>query len=717
MRQLIVGKIAQKTSTLHVLGLLLSLLLFASHLSAADALDKTELNEAGVIKADVEKVNVEPVHIEKVHLEKINLEKVNLEKVNLEKVHLKKDDTSLNLYDEISYFLDESRQLTLQQVINQPFVKTEQSNDSNLSFGYTNANAWVQVRLANQSQMKDWLVEVGYPILDEVELFLVHQGNLIEHSKTGDHFPLAERPFEHRNFVFPVTLKDNQEYSLYLKVASSSSLRIPLTLWQEKAFFEADQYRIMKQGVYFGILIIMMLYNLFIFFSIKEKAYLHYVFYVASYIIVQASINGFLGQLAPELPDVITDKSTVLSLSLVILFGCSFSLSFLNLKFNHLVAYRVLTAMAILGGANFLLAIFLPYSISIKAALILAVAGALLITFFGFVLWLHYGIREARFFSIAWAGFLLGSILMMLSRLHLLADNFITENAAQLGSSFEVMLLSFALADKFSQMRGEKELVETRAKESLAQVNTLLTETMIRLEKSNAIKSDFLATVSHELRTPMNGIIASNELLKIAELPEETKEYIEISENSSKQMMELIDSMLQFVEIQSGQANLKKELIDIDCLFAEVGDSIRADYADKKIKFQADLPNNFKPELYTDYQKLLQIIEELVDNAFKFTAAGNVNLGVQLLGEDSLADIEFFVTDTGIGIEEEHQGKIFDAFYLVDSTSKRKYGGIGMGLTTAQSLANILGGVISVESSYGEGSKFKLRLPLYSLKA
>ncbi|MCW8997957.1 MAG: HAMP domain-containing histidine kinase, partial [Kangiellaceae bacterium] len=262
----------------------------------------------------------------------------------------------------------------------------------------------------------------------------------------------------------------------------------------------------------------------------------------------------------------------------------------------------------------------------------------------------------------------------------------------------------------------EKELVETRAKESLTQVNTLLTETMIRLEKSNAIKSDFLATVSHELRTPMNGIIASNELLKIADLPEETKEYVQICENSSKQMMELIDSMLQFVDIQSGQANLKKELIDIDCLFAEVGDSIRVDYADKKIKFMPNLPSKFKADLYTDYQKLLQIIEELVDNAFKFTTAGEVCLGVRLLGDGSLADIEFFVIDTGIGIEEEHLSKIFDAFYLVDSTSKRKYGGIGMGLTTAQSLANILGGNISVESTYGEGSEFKLKLPLYSLK-
>ncbi|MCW9000116.1 MAG: hypothetical protein OQK04_15510, partial [Kangiellaceae bacterium] len=348
-------------------------------------------------------------------------------------VELNDEDASSNLYDEISYFLDESRQLTFQQIVHQSFAKTKKSNDSNLSFGYTDANAWARVRLTNQSQMQNWLVEVGYPILDNVELFLVRRDKLVAHYTTGDHFPLSERPFEHRNFVFPLTLETGQEYTLYLKVASSSSLRIPLSLWQEKAFFEADQYRIMKQGVYFGILIIMMLYNLFIFFSIKEKAYLHYVFYVASYIIVQASINGFLGQLAPTLPNVITDKSTVLSLSLVILFGCSFSLSFLNLKFNHLIAYRVLSVMAVLGGANFLLSIFLPYSISIKAALILAVAGALLITFFGFILWLHYGVREARFFSIAWAGFLLGSILMMLSRLHLLPDNFITENAAQLG--------------------------------------------------------------------------------------------------------------------------------------------------------------------------------------------------------------------------------------------------------------------------------------------
>ena len=630
-------------------------------------------------------------------------------------VELTGNQKHLALYESLSYLEDNSKELSIEQVLSKPFASVDSVQGRNLAFGYSESAYWIKFDVVNNTSMSDWLIEVGYPILDEVDMYLVKDGSLQAQYKTGDHLPFAERPFSHRNFLFPLEIRSSEKVSVYLRVVSTSSVRIPLHFWEKQHFFEQDQFKLAGQGIYFGILIIMMLYNLFIFFSIKEKAYLHYVFYVASYIIVQASLNGVGYQFF--IPDWVTlnDKAIVYSLSLVILFGCSFSVNFLNLKFNHRLANQIIQFIGLLGGLNFVLALFLPYSFSIKTALLLAVTGSLAITAFGLLLWLRNGVREARFFSIAWVGFLVGSVLMMLNRIQIIPDNFFTENAAQLGSSFEVMLLSFALADKFSQMRGEKEKVEHKAKKSLKQVNALLTETLKRLENSNKIKNNFLATVSHELRTPMNGIIGANELLSASPLSDEAKDYLNISQASAEHMMRLVESMLQFVDLQAGLSDVKKESIDIDCLIGDLEVYVLPKIETKNIRFDSSIQVEEDTSFYCDYKKLNTVLEILLDNATKYTHSGSIRLNVKPKGKGVLADIEFHVIDTGIGIDKHHLNEIFDAFQQVDSSNKRSYSGLGMGLTVARSLANVLGGDIRVKSKVGKGSEFILSLPLYNI--
>lgn len=628
-------------------------------------------------------------------------------------LELDNDLLTKNTYTHLVYFEDKGSSASINQILLESFQPVPSSINGNLSFGYSTSSYWVKLKLENRSLFDEWILEVGYPLLDEVEFFLVQNNEVVTHYITGDQFEFSKRPIEHRNFLFPVKLNSKQAATIYLRIKSSSSVRAPVILWQANEFAKSDQSRLLGQGLYFGILVIMLLYNLFIYFSIKERAYIHYVFYVASYIVVQASLNGLGYQFVFADWIAINDKAIVLGLALVILFGCSFTVNFLNLKYNHQQAYRLISLVGLCGGLSFILAVFLPYAYSIKITLLLAVLGALLITGFGLLLWLKHEVREAKFFSIAWVGFLSASLLMMLNRVQLLPDNWLTENAAQIGSAFEVMLLSFALADKFSQMRGEKERIEVSAKKSLSQVNALLVETLKRLESSNKIKSDFLATVSHELRTPMNGIIGANELLRAALLSDEAKDYLSISESSSQQMMELITSMLQFVEVQAGMSDVKKELIDLQCLVYELETQLKDKVGNKHVELVFRMPELDTIELYTDYQKLFTILEILTDNAIKYTHSGRVEVEILTTGQGVLEDILFVITDTGIGIEKQHIENIFDAFSQVDTSTRRPYGGLGMGLTVARLLANVLGGNIEAVSVIGKGSQFTLSVPLY----
>ncbi|MGX5201008.1 7TM diverse intracellular signaling domain-containing protein [Aliikangiella sp. IMCC44632] len=628
----------------------------------------------------------------------------------LNALEIKPNSTRINLYADLAYFEDPTGQLTFEQVKNEEFKRASQSNETNLAFGYSDSTYWVKTNVTNLSGHSNWIIELSYPLLDSIEFYFVDSSQL-RNIVTGDQLPFSQRPIEHRNFLFPFNLDSNKSLDIYIKVQSSSSIRLPLTLWEQQTFFENDQKRLLGQGIYFGILIIMMLYNLFIYFSIKERAYLHYVFYVASYIVVQASLNGIAFQyLFTDLIH-LSNQAVVLGLSLVILFGCSFTVNFLNLKYHNQLAFNVIYSIGVIGGLNFLLSMLLPYDWTIKIALFFSVIGSLAITVFSLTLWLSQNVREARYFSLAWIGFLAGSILMVLNRVQILPDNFITENAAQLGSSIEVMLLSFALADKFNQIRGEKEQVKTKAQASITQVNHLLQETLARLEYSNKIKNDFLATVSHELRTPMNGIVGANELLGTLNLTDEAQEFVEISRESADQMMRLIDSMLQFVELQAGASKIKKVKVDYKKLCNELNDYAQSIQINKKVKFRVVEPEENLDSLYTDLEKLLVTIKVLIDNALKYTHSGMVEVSIESTQHGADSFIVFNVKDTGIGIEKAHLARIFEVFSQVDSTLRRPYSGLGIGLTIAQAIANVLGGKISAESQLAKGSCFKFIVP------
>lgn len=629
-------------------------------------------------------------------------------------VHLKDENKiSYDLYSEISILEDESNQLTIQSVVDKKFKSPEDDQSSNLSLGYTQSTYWIKFSLLNNTAIKDWLLEVGYPLLDAIDVYEVKKGVVLKEFKTGDHFRFSERPIIHRNFIFPITLDKQQDIEIFLKVKTSSSFRVPIKLVQRDKYFQYDQKHLFIQGLYFGILLVMMMYNLFIYLSIREKAYLLYVFYVGSYILVQAGLNGFSFQYL--WPDSIefNDKSIIYAVSLVVLFGSSFSITFLNLKQHLQIGYRIIGLIAIAGGINFLVAWMLPYRYTIESALILTSIGSIAITFSGLYLWLFKKVQAAKFFSIAWLSFLLGSLFIVLNRMHILADNFFTENAAQIGSTFEVILLSFALADKFNQLKKEKISVEEKAKESISSVNTMLQETMARLKQANKVKSDFLYNISHELRTPMNGIVGALQLFQKHSTPEEIEEYLELAKYSSEKMQNLIESILNFVKIQSGLSEINQKTINWDKLSEKINLILERKMLSRKISYAVNIPENIgKISYQSDQTKLLQFLEIILDNAIKYTLSGEINVvaAIDNSTNTEFPNIKLSVIDSGIGIDSSKlkqlkkslQGNLRDN--SVDAHD------MGLGFMVAKALADMLNATIELDSVFGKGTSVTLTL-------
>ncbi len=279
------------------------------------------------------------------------------------------------------------------------------------------------------------------------------------------------------------------------------------------------------------------------------------------------------------------------------------------------------------------------------------------------------------------------------------------------GSEFPIHLSTTIINDKAGKPLGligvatditeqrlfEKELI--RAKE--------------RAEESDRLKSSFLANMSHEVRTPLNSIIGFSELLADPDFEDDQKdEFINHIITNGNNLLSIISDIMDISKLESGEVKIYSKKINVHNIISNIENQYHLLAKEKNLELTHTHPlNSEETVIFADPQRLRQIFNNLMSNAFKFTAHGKIEIGYQPVGEM----VEFCIKDTGIGIPHEYQEKIFDRFRQVDNEKNRKYGGNGLGLAISKNLVELMGGKIRLISEPGIGTEFYFTLPAYLL--
>jgi len=414
---------------------------------------------------------------------------------NIECQPLATDQHTHSLGKKLHYIRDNQDELSIQDVISAP-LEWQQSNETTPNFGFDHAAYWLNFKLCGEIMNEgELLLQLAYPMIDSIDLYVVSQQQIIHREHAGDLLAFGERTIPHRMFLFILLTNNLPEMQVFMRIKTTSSVQLPLTLYTPRGFFIADQKANLLQGLYFGIIIAMIFYNAFLYYSLRDKPYLFYVLYLTSYMGFQATLQGFAQQFFFDSVWIQNNAITFFGF-LSIFLSFRFAISFLNLYDNNPKVSLWLKNLSYVALISIPLIVILPYVIVVKFMLVMAIVGSLLLLYSGLTLW-GEGDSAARIYAIAWCTILVAFMLASLNKMGLIPRVFFTEEIMQFGELIQVMLLAIALGQRINYERRKRAIAQqnllamqqnlTATLEKKVEGRTKeLNQTLTQLEQANA---------------------------------------------------------------------------------------------------------------------------------------------------------------------------------------------------------------------------------------
>lgn len=331
-----------------------------------------------------------------------------------------------------------------------------------LNFGFTQSAYWFRLTVREKAVSTErWLLKIAYPHLDSIDVYALDAAGKLTAMSGGDLFPFSSRYLPHRHFLFPLQLPAEQDQIVYIRVRSESAFNVPLTLIRESAHVREVSNEQFAFGIYYGIILVMILYNLFLYLSVRDLGYLLYVFFLIAVGLMNLSLNGYLPQYFTGNMERLTNTAPPLFTELSIATGILFSYFFLEIR--KAIRFFRITFAAVIAAAAMAIAVhaFIPYKAAIVGSNLLALFG-LPLMIVGGIYSLLRGYKPARFYLLSWTLLLVGGAVFSLRNFGWFPDGNLAQYGLQIGSAAEMILLSLALGDRLRQLKEEREKALTQ---------------------------------------------------------------------------------------------------------------------------------------------------------------------------------------------------------------------------------------------------------------
>jgi len=637
-------------------------------------------------------------------------------------LNLKGDTGKLALTSQFQLYEDKSGQLSITDILQPEIASRFQPLPGNLNASYSKSAFWLRLDLqrASPSIGQQWLLELTPVMLDDIRLYQPKADGSLETHRAGDRMPFSALEIRHHFPIFLLNLPDTSANVVYLRIQSTSAVFLRATLWTPQTFVEESNFISNMMGVYYGIMLAMIVYNLLLAITHHERSMMYYLLLSLLTLIAGMSLNGHIGMyFAPNWPALV-DILPGLASPLIVLAASLFISSFLKLRdkmprinwfFVFIQIFCSAAAITVLAGYNHVVAPFVQSLGLLQMLLILPVC-------------LVVGLRGYRpgyivfTASITW---IIGVSLVGLRNLGLIESSWMSDYGFQIGSAAEVILLALAQADHISLMKKENasnqaKLLEISQRAELEldakvkQRTEELADAVARLQKLDKEKNDFLGIAAHDLKNPLTSIIGMSDLLRKLQhaMPEPQRQhYLERISYSGQRMMRIISNLLEVNAMDTGHMHLNLQDLDLGKILHDVIQQYEEMLKAKDLMLVNQIQGGVM--VHADLDACVQIIDNLVSNAIKYSPLGR-HIWLSVRAGQGVGI--FQVRDEGPGLSAEDQSHLFEKFSRLSSLPTAGEHSTGLGLSIVKKLSEACGGSVHCSSEAGQGCTFTIELPL-----
>ncbi|MGX5818677.1 sensor histidine kinase [Chitinophaga lutea] len=675
----------------------------------------------------------------------------------------------------VDLYRDPTNKLTPQEAYRQHFTWSGQ-DVPNLQI--TPFTTWARFEIKNETNLPQLFLEIEYPTIDDITLHELLPGDGLRFKSTalGQYKPYRERPYDHQNYIFPLDIGPGEKKMFFLEVRAGEQAQLPMYLGSEAEINKKNTERNFIFGLYLGIILVMLLYNFFIFLTTRDRSYLIYVSYILFVGLTQASQQGYTFRfLWPDSTWLATHDTLLIPIFNGIT-AAWFIQSFLHTKERYKLGHKILNGVIIAYSLVFIPAFMGKFFVGNMMAQMIAMAASLLAIFVGYKV-ARGGFTPARYFLVAWTIFLTSVCIFVLRNFNILPYNDFTYYALQIGSAAEVTLLSFALANKINIYRKEKEESQAMALRISQENEQLVREQNVILENKVAERTEALqnsnlelnkalshlksaqtqlvesekmaslgqltAGIAHEINNPINFVTSNIKPLKLdfEDLRSLLQKYetIRPTDNVAEKLADIeqfkqqididyvhneIDSLIKGIE---DGANRTAEIVKGLRTFSRLDESdlksvdIHEGINSTMVLLRNNIPKNVTvkynygelPKIECYAGKLNQVFLNIINNAL------NAIKMKPEQGDESLTITTRYFPDekqVSIGIRDSGIGmtdKVKEKIFEPFFTTKDVGEGTGLGLSIVFSIIEKHHGKILVESEPGKGAEFIIYLPLH----